>query len=438
MAKRSSDERILALTRYSRPAFPGARVLAAGLVAAGLAAVAAPRDSAAGYADIVIDVQSGAILHQRNADTLNYPASLTKIMTLYMVFDALHTGQVRLDDKLPVSKRAARRPASRLGLKKGQTIRLDDAIAALTTKSANDVATVIAEFLGGTEENFAAMMTAQARRLGMSRTTFRNASGLPDKQQRSTARDMSILARALYADFPSYTPYFAMRKFKYRGRTYRNHNNLLGRYAGVEGIKTGYTNASGYNLVISTRHEGRHIVAVVLGGRTAKRRDRQMRRLLDRSYAALTKYAFVFDNRARPKYKPDPALVMAGGGGGAVLVATDSTRFERAAAAVGEAITHYVSIPSALAYPDLGREWGVQVGAFTERKAADRALREAMRTLPELLAATEGRVIAVIDKDRVVFRARRVGMTEADARQACALLAKRHVTCFVAAPTPPS
>ena len=423
------------MTRYSRPAFPGPRFLAASLVAAGIVVFAAPRESAAGYADIVIDVQSGAILHQRNADTLNYPASLTKMMTLYMVFEALETGQVRLDDKLPVSKNASKRPASRLGLKKGQTIRLDDAIAALTTKSANDVATVVAEFLGGTEDNFAAMMTAQARRLGMSRTTFRNASGLPDKQQRSTARDMSILARALYANFPRYTPYFAMRKFKYRGRTYRNHNNLLGRYAGVEGIKTGYTNASGYNLAISTRHEGRHIVAVVLGGRTARRRDRQMRRLLDRSYAALTKYAFVFDDRARPKYKPDPALAMAGG---AVLVATDSTRFERAAAAVGDAITTYVSIPSAEAHPDLNREWGVQVGAFTERKAADHALREAMRTLPELLAATEGRVIAVIDKDGAVFRARRVGLSEAEARQACALLAKRHVTCFVAAPTPPS
>jgi D-alanyl-D-alanine carboxypeptidase len=218
----------LALTLYSRPAFPSRRFLAASLAAA-VAFAAAPRESAAGYADIVIDVQSGAILHQRNADTLNYPASLTKIMTLYMVFDALESGQVRLDDKLPVSRFASKRPASRLGLKKGQTIRLDDAIAALTTKSANDVATVVAEFLGGTEDNFAAMMTAQARRLGMSRTTFRNASGLPDKQQRSTARDMSILARALYDNFPRYTPYFAVRKFKYRGRTYRNHNNLLGR-----------------------------------------------------------------------------------------------------------------------------------------------------------------------------------------------------------------
>ncbi|HIP77618.1 MAG TPA: D-alanyl-D-alanine carboxypeptidase, partial [Kiloniellaceae bacterium] len=195
------------------------------------------------YASIVVDADTGQVLHAVNADTRNYPASLTKMMTLYMVFDALENGKLRLDQQLPVSKRAAGMPPSKIGLKRGETISVRNAILALVTKSANDVAVVVAEALAGKETTFAQVMTKRARSLGMSRTTFRNASGLPNRGQKSTARDMSRLAKALMSDFPQHYHFFAVSKFSYKGRTYRSHNKLLRSYKGTDGIKTGYIRA---------------------------------------------------------------------------------------------------------------------------------------------------------------------------------------------------
>ena len=237
------------------------------------------------YASIVIDANSGQILHSENPDRKAFPASLTKIMTLYMVFDALETGRLSMKQQLTVSKRASRMPPSKLGLRAGSRISVKNAIMALVTKSANDVAVVIAEALGGTESNFAAMMTQKARALGMTRTTFRNASGLPNKGQLSTARDMAKLARIMMERFPRQYRLFASKSFKYKGRTYRNHNNLLRHYKGTDGIKTGYTHASGYNLVASTVRNGRRLIGVVFGGRTSRTRDRHMVKLLNRSFA---------------------------------------------------------------------------------------------------------------------------------------------------------
>ena len=225
-----------------------------------------PLPAVAKYASIVIDADTGAVLHEVNADTRNYPASLTKIMTLYMVFEALGDSRLKLDDKLQFSVRATRQPPSKLGLGPADTITVENAILALVTKSANDVAVVIAEALGVTEKRFARLMTNKALALGMSRTSFRNASGLPNKGQLSSARDMSILAQAMLRDFPELYGYFSTRRFTYRGATYRNHNKLLGKYDGMDGIKTGYIRASGYNLVASVEREGRRLIAVVFGG----------------------------------------------------------------------------------------------------------------------------------------------------------------------------
>ena len=235
----------------------------------------------AGYAAIVIDPATGEVLNAVNADEQNYPASLTKMMTLYLTFQALQNGKLKVDQDLPVSSWAASRAPTKLGLRNGQTISVNDCILGMVTKSANDAASVIAESLGGSEGHFADMMTAQAALLGMSATHFANASGLPDPNNVSTARDMAKLAIALYRDFPQYAHYFATQEFVFRGQLIRGHNNLMDRYPGMDGLKTGFTDASGFNLASTAVRDGRRLFAVVLGGRSASARDNLMARLLD-------------------------------------------------------------------------------------------------------------------------------------------------------------
>lgn len=232
------------------------------------------------YAAIVVDANSGGVLHAVNADSLRHPASLTKIMTLYLLFERLEAAKIKLNTPLTVSATAASQAPSKLGLKPGSTIEVEDAIRALVTKSANDIAVVIAESLADDEDEFAAVMTQKARALGMTRTTYRNASGLPDDEQVTTARDQSLLGRAIQERFPRYYRYFATPSFRFRGNVMRNHNRLLGQVEGLDGIKTGYTNASGFNLVSSVKRNNRHIVAVVLGGASASSRDARMRALI--------------------------------------------------------------------------------------------------------------------------------------------------------------
>jgi D-alanyl-D-alanine carboxypeptidase len=233
------------------------------------------------YAAIVVDDKSGEVLHEVDADALRHPASLTKIMTLYLLFEQLEAGHLKLDTALPVSARAATQSPVRLGLKAGQTITVEDAIRGLVTRSANDAAAVIAEAIGGTEADFARLMTVKAACLGMDRTTYINASGLPAELQITTARDQATLGRAIQHRFPDYYRYFATPSFTYRGIEIRNHNMLLGHVQGVDGIKTGYTDASGYNLVSSVRRDEKHIVAVVLGGSSNGARDARMRQLIE-------------------------------------------------------------------------------------------------------------------------------------------------------------
>ncbi len=233
------------------------------------------------YASIVVDANSGAVMQATNADSPRHPASLTKIMTLYLLFERLEQGKIKLTTDLPVSAHAAVQAPSKLGLKPGDTIRVETAIRAIVTKSANDVAVIVAEALGGDETSFAKMMTAKAHALGMTQTVYRNASGLPEDQQITTARDQSILGRAIQDRFPAYYTYFSTRTFEYRGASIRNHNHLLGAVEGVDGIKTGYIHESGFNIVTSIRRANHHIVAVVFGGRTAEARDARVRSLID-------------------------------------------------------------------------------------------------------------------------------------------------------------
>jgi D-alanyl-D-alanine carboxypeptidase len=232
------------------------------------------------YAAMVVDVKTGRTLHAENEDALRHPASVTKVMTLYMLFEQLERGKLSLDSPLTISANAASQSPSKLGLRAGSTIEVEDAILALVTKSANDIACAIAENLAGSEEAFAEQMTRKARSLGMTRTVYRNASGLPDPEQVTTARDLTVLARAIQDRFPKYYRYFQTRSFQFAGRSIANHNKLLGRVEGVDGIKTGFTRASGFNLMTNAKTDDRHVVAVVLGGRSGPSRDQIMASLV--------------------------------------------------------------------------------------------------------------------------------------------------------------
>ena len=285
------------------------------------------------FSSIVVDANSGAVLSSNNADAIRYPASLTKIMTLYLLFERLEAGKMKLDTEMEVSKRASEQPPTKLGLRPGQTIKVEDAIKSLVTRSANDISVVIAEAIAGDEADFARLMTRKARALGMGKTVYRNASGLPNDEQVTTARDQAMLGRAIQDRFPRYYRYFATTVFNYRGKSIRNHNRLLGKVEGVDGIKTGYTRASGFNLLSSMRRGNRHLVGVVLGGRSGSSRDATMRKLLaenleegatKRTVAAITERNFVDDtvNVAETTARPAETIQA----GGALAAAQPATR----------------------------------------------------------------------------------------------------------------
>lgn len=240
-------------------------------------------------ASIIICAETGKVLHENNADAVTPPASLTKMMTLYLTFKALREKRLTFEQKLPVSKRASLAAPCKLWLKPGAVITVRDAILGMVTKSANDASIAVAEELAkGSEPQFAALMTQQARRLGMSKTVFKNSHGLPEKQQSTTtARDMAILSQRLYKDFPEYFKFFKEPKFAYKGHVHQNHNRLLGKIPGLDGIKTGFINASGFNLAASVVRDNRRIIAVVMGGESAKARDKEMVKLLDTTYSNL-------------------------------------------------------------------------------------------------------------------------------------------------------
>src|SRR3954469_19620043 len=262
---------------------PSRMPLIAALVCA-LMFFATPARAAPPYAEILLDPATGAVLHAVNADSTTQPASLTKMMTLFLAFDSLDKGELTLDQMIPVSRRAQNMAPSRLGLVAGTSVRVEDAILGLVTRSANDAAVVLAEAIGGTEEQFAEMMTTKARILGMRNTTFRNASGLPNTRQLTTARDIATLSQALIKGHARHYPYFSRSSFTYNGAPVQTHNHLMSRYDGMDGIKTGFVNASGFNLAGTAVRNGRRMIAVVLGGRTSKERDNRVAALLDHGF----------------------------------------------------------------------------------------------------------------------------------------------------------
>jgi len=281
---------------------------AAALVCVALASAlgAAPAYANSKYAAFVVHADSGDVLFDRYSTGRRYPASLTKVMTLYLLFEQLEAGDVTLNTKLKISARAAGQPPSKLGLNAGSTITVEDAIKALVVRSANDVAVVVAEHISGSEWKFAQKMTERARDLGMRRTVFRNASGLPNSKQVTTARDMATLAARMSQDFPQYFHYFRTTRFAWNGRTYRTHNKLIESFEGATGLKTGYTRRSGFNLATTAERDGQRLIGVVLGGRSGVTRDRHMRDIMNRAFAEIEKRPTLI--AALHRRKPEPRL----------------------------------------------------------------------------------------------------------------------------------
>lgn len=402
------------LTILSTVAGPGLRRGLALLLLA-LAVLAAGPATAQKYAAIVIDARTGEVLHETDADATRHPASLTKMMTLYLTFEALDEGRLTLDQPLPVSAYATTMTPTKLGLRPGQTLRVEQAILGLVTKSANDAAVVLAEALGGSEERFAELMTRKARALGMRNTIFYNASGLPDDRQVTTARDFSLLSRALINDHPKYYPYFSRRSFAYGGRSLANHNHLMSRYEGMDGIKTGYVRASGFNLAASAVRGGRRLIAVVMGGTSALARDNRMAALLDAAF-----------ERGGVPARDSGALVAAK----AATVTPPSRKPAAAPTSIAQLAAAHVRPPPRASGDDDEDEWGVQIGAFASKAQGKRALAEASKHVPKKLAGAEKSLTEVATRKGTMYRARFVGLEEREARELCTNLKKAGRRCI--------
>lgn len=406
------------------------------LLALALNLASLPDGHARTVASFVVDADTGKVLHAYRPDTKVYPASLTKIMTLYMTFEALKTGKLKVNQKLTVSREATRTRPSWLALKPGQRITVDQAIRGLVIKSANDAARVLAEAIAGSEAKFAQRMTAKARRIGMKRTVFRNASGLPNRSQVTTARDMSILGLRMIRDFPQYYAYFSQRSFKFGKSTFRNHNRLLTDYPGTDGIKTGFINASGFNLVASVKRYDRRLVGVVIGGRTGKSRNARMIKLLDNAFLKLRRsgaIAALPAPRLAPGGKILPAQTqiamqilrsgteeMPTGQGSADWSDASLIGSAHAAALPGNSTTGN-NIPG-ISVQGAAGQWGIQVGAFYSRSQAEHASINAARRLPDLLRLSKAVLIPERRGTRTLYRARLLGMNEQQAREACRVL----------------
>jgi D-alanyl-D-alanine carboxypeptidase len=380
---------------------------------------------------ILIDVETGRVLSEANADAITYPASLTKMMTLYLTFEALNAGQIRLDQYFPVSYEAASRAPTKLGLRVGESVAVQDLILGLVTRSANDAATVLAEGLGGSEPAFAERMTRKARQLGMTNTVYRNASGLPDPDQYTTARDQAQLALALYHDFPREYRYFATRQFYFQGRIIHNHNRLLEWYEGADGIKTGYIGASGFNLAASAIRDGHRLIGVIMGGPSAGTRDREMAALLDRGFEEIGVSTTVSAHHEPPTPPPAVAEVEQPAKEKPGLLSKAAARLAAHLAPIGKAEAAPIAREQRAAAA--GERWGVQFGAFRSEGAAAKAAREAAS-----LSVTKGKPMQIVEPARAdrerLYRARLLNFTPQEAWSACIALHKKNIECTVVPP----
>jgi D-alanyl-D-alanine carboxypeptidase (penicillin-binding protein 5/6) len=373
------------------------------------------------YAAIVVDAKTGEVLYAKHADSPRYPASITKIMTLYLTFEALSSGKLSLSDRVVFSPRAVAQSPSKLGVRVGESISVSEAMQALAIKSANDVAVAMAEKIGGSEARFAAMMTLRAQELGMQNTHFANASGLPDSRQLTTARDIAILSRAVMRDYPQHYRLFNQRSFTFRGQTMSNHNKLLGRMPGVDGLKTGFTNASGFNLAVSAVRDNRRLIGVVMGGPTTAQRDQNAEDLL------LTGFD-VMSRRARGEQ-----ITVAQ----TLFEAEPTGPIQRAGVEQGDADQDGLKIvlasaPAARAAPraqprSRGEEWAVQVGAFKKQSDARAQIALVKKRFGKWVSGGVGDT----DRGGGVYKARIQSLSESEARGACKAIKAKRMACMV-------
>ncbi len=453
-------------------------ILTLGLALIGFASTPAQANSK--YAAYVVHADSGDVLFDRYSNHRRYPASLTKMMTLYLLFEELEAGNLALESKLKVSKTAAGQPPSKLGVKAGSTIDVETAIEALVVKSANDVAVVVAEHISGSEWRFAKKMTTKARKLGMRRTTFRNASGLPNSKQVTTARDLSILARRASQDFPQYFHYYGTKSFTWNKRTYRTHNALVKSYPGADGLKTGYTRRSGFNLATTATRDGQRLIGIVLGGRSGATRDKHMRLILDKGFAKLKKnpklIAALHRKKPEPRLKPTlvaqlaarapkptvPAPTVAPTVGeseelrreiltAASLIASSEDNTVSSDDSIGALIAsadpddlnefERVRI-AALSPSDEGfigqgdlealtrTDWSIQIGAFSSKPLAQKELEEAAFA-GGMMDRKRSVLTTPMADGRTLYRARFTQLTEIEAAAACEVLKEKSLSCFV-------
>jgi D-alanyl-D-alanine carboxypeptidase len=393
---------------------------------------------------LILDATSGRELVADRADELRHPASLTKLMTIYLAFSALDSGRLSLGDALPVSINALNAPPTKIGLPPNGTVIVRDAIMALVTRSANDAAIVIAEALGGDEASFALLMTRKARQLGMSSTVYRNASGLPNREQVTTARDLARLAFALMRDFPHYYAIFSVQSYPYHGRILENHNRMLLSYEGADGLKTGYTVASGFNLVMSAMRDNRRLIGVVMGGDSASQRDRMMADLMD--------YGFTTAQSMRPSpwtsiRKPasarytavnfDPSLVIpettprlaAAPPPAPAAAPAPAQTFATEQRVAGPAVPPPAPPAAAPGGPSIG-SWVIQVGSFNDSQAAQLALERASSALPDSMRSAAAATVDEVQMANKSFhRARLANLSQAQAVDGCKQLEKRKIYC---------
>jgi D-alanyl-D-alanine carboxypeptidase len=394
-------------------------------------------------AAIVVDMNSGSILQEQAADMPRHPASLTKMMTLYVLFGYLKAGKLTPSSDLTVTEHAATQAPTKLGLKPGATIKVNHAVKALVTQSANDAAVTVAENLAGTEENFAKLMTDTARQIGMRNTLFRNASGLPNDEHITTARDMASLSAHLIHDYPDYYTGFSTQYFTFNGRRYRNHNKLLLNYKGTDGIKTGYTRASGYNLAASVHRGEKHLIAIVLGGKTGSQRDAAMRALLEKNFVAASTTkptaAQLVASLVTPAPLPamkKPAYAMASvtpAPAAATPVVTPAEGdISEPALPLRASLTSSDPLPKPSARKvQYDGAYHVQVGAYMSQDEAENRLGMVQQRAMALLDGHLPFTASFMKGDQEWYRARFAGFSKPDAQAACAALKKMSLDCVV-------
>lgn len=408
-------------------------------VALGGAALSAPAQASPSawtqqpkYAAIVVDAKTGEVLYAKRADSPRYPASITKVMTLYLVMEQLASGKLKLDDRVTISPRAAAQSPTKLGLRPGDSLSVDDAMKALATKSANDIAVALAEHIGGTESRFAALMTLRAKELGMDSTHFANASGLPDSRQLTTARDLAILSRAVMRDYPQYYKLFSTRSFDFRGQSIRTHNRLLGRVPGVDGIKTGFTNASGYNIAVSGVQDGRRLITIVLGGPSGAARDNNAEDLMLTGFSVMRRRALGEQiTVAQNLFEPEPSGPLTRPSVEQGDAEQDGLKIVLASATPQAARTAPKPAKKKAEQPTAKGKWTVQVGAFKAKSDANTQLAHVKKRYGAPFTTAKG--VATSAGGR--WRAQFTGMSESNAKAACRELKAKKQPCLVIKPS---